>query len=43
MTKCPAIESRKYLCDRIAEYQIDGTVWCLIHARRIIEAKGELN
>ena len=35
--KCPARESSKFLCDRIAEYQIEGTVWCNMHARRIIE------
>ena len=34
MRKCPAIESSKFLCDREAEYQIEGTVWCNIHARR---------
>ena len=33
--KCPARESSKYLCDRIAEYQIDGTVWCATHAKRV--------
>jgi len=37
--KCPARESSKYLCDRVAEYQIDGTVWCEIHAKRIIDSK----
>jgi len=35
--KCPAIESTKYLCDRVAEYQIEGTVWCHTHARRVLE------
>ena len=35
--KCPAIESTKYLCDRVAEYQIEGTVWCNTHARRVLE------
>jgi hypothetical protein len=45
MMKCPARESSKFLCGRVAEYQIDGTVWCHIHASRIvaIKAKGELN
>ena len=38
--KCPSRESSKYLCDRVSEYQIDGTLWCNIHARRIIEFKG---
>jgi len=35
--KCPARESSKYLCDRVAEYQINGTVWCNIHARRVLD------
>ena len=35
--KCPAKESSKYLCDRIAEYLIDGTLLCHIHARRLQE------
>ena len=39
--KCPSRESSEYLCDRVAEYQIDGTLWCDIHARRIIEFKME--
>ena len=38
--KCPKIESKEFLCDREATYQIDGVVVCNIHARRIIEAKG---
>jgi hypothetical protein len=36
--KCPARESSVFLCDRVAEYQINGTVWCNTHARRILEA-----
>jgi len=35
--KCPAIESRNFLCDRGAEYLVDGTLWCGIHARRLME------
>jgi hypothetical protein len=35
--RCPAIESRKYLCGRPAEYRIKGTSWCHIHARRVME------
>ena len=31
---CPARESSRYLCDRVAEYLINGTLWCNIHARR---------
>jgi len=37
--KCPSRESSEFLCDRVAKYQIDGTVWCNTHARRIIESK----
>ena len=35
--KCPAIESSKFLCDRGAEYLIEGTLFCNIHARRLME------
>lgn len=36
--KCPQIESSsKYLCDRPAEYHIDGTIYCHHHARRLME------
>ena len=35
--KCPSRESSEFLCDRVAEYHIDGTVWCNTHARRILE------
>jgi len=35
--KCPARESSEFLCDRVAEYQIEGTVWCNTHARRVLE------
>jgi len=35
--KCPARESSEFLCDRVAKYQINGTVWCNTHARRILE------
>jgi hypothetical protein len=35
--KCPAIESSEYLCDRNAEYLIQGTLWCGRHARRLME------
>ena len=34
---CPAIESRDYLCARTAQYQINGTLWCRFHARRVQE------
>ena len=37
--KCPQIESRMYLCDREADYQIDGVVYCQIHARRLMQDK----
>lgn len=36
--RCPARESSKFLCGRLAEYQINGTIWCGTHARRIIES-----
>ena len=48
---CPQIESREweegahvptgvaYLCDRDATYQIEGTVYCQIHAKRIMLEK----
>lgn len=36
ITKCPAIESSKFLCDRFAEYHIDGALWCNVHARRLM-------
>jgi len=35
--KCPARESSAFLCDRVAEYQINGTVWCATHARRVLD------
>ena len=35
--KCPARESSAFLCDKVAEYQINGTVWCNTHARRVLE------
>jgi hypothetical protein len=35
--KCPAIESSKFLCDRGAEYLIEGTLYCNKHARRLME------
>ena len=35
--KCPARESSEFLCDRVAEYQVNGTIYCNKHARRIIE------
>jgi hypothetical protein len=38
--RCLHIESSEYLCDRRAEYQIDGTVYCARHARRLMEASG---
>ena len=36
---CPARESSAFLCDRVAEYHIDGIVYCNWHARQIIETK----
>ena len=46
---CPQIESREwgkgdvfppnYLCDRDATYQIEGTDYCQIHAKRIMLEK----
>ena len=38
--QCPHVESNKYLCDRLAGYQVDGTVYCAIHARRLMMEKG---
>ena len=35
--KCPARESSEFLCDRVAEYQLNGIIYCEIHARLIIE------
>ena len=35
--KCPATESSEFLCDRVAEYQVHGTMYCAKHARRIME------
>jgi len=35
--KCPAKESSKFLCDRVAEYHVNGTVWCNTHARRVLD------
>ena len=35
--KCPRIETSKYLCDREARYYIDGIVYCVHHARRVME------
>lgn len=35
--KCPSIESSEFLCNRNAEYLIRGTLWCGIHARRLME------
>lgn len=34
--QCPHIESTRFLCDRAASYQIDGVVYCPIHARRLM-------
>jgi hypothetical protein len=39
--RCPQIESSEYLCDRVGEYQVDGTIYCARHARRLM-AKKEL-
>jgi|6_EtaG_2_1085325.scaffolds.fasta_scaffold04353_10 hypothetical protein len=39
--KCPQIESNAYLCDRAGEYQVDGTIYCARHARRLMEQKTE--
>ena len=39
--KCPAWESTEFLCDRDAEYQVNGTIYCNKHARRLIEAMDE--
>jgi hypothetical protein len=38
--KCPIIESAKFLCDRPAEYEINGVVICETHARRSEESRG---
>ena len=38
MRRCPAIESSEYLCGRLAEYEVSGSVYCAIHARRVTEA-----
>ena len=37
--RCPHRESTKFLCDREASYQIDGTVYCQIHAQRLLSEK----
>lgn len=38
--KCPRIESSKHLCDKKADYQIDGIVLCNVHAREVMRGKG---
>jgi len=35
--KCPAPESSKFLCDRNAEYLVEGTLYCNKHARRLMD------
>jgi hypothetical protein len=35
--KCPQIESSQFLCDRLAEYNIGGTMYCGWHARGLME------
>jgi len=35
--KCPQIESARFTCDREASYQVEGVVYCRIHARRLME------
>jgi hypothetical protein len=35
--KCPVRESSAYLCDKVAEYHIQGTDYCESHARRKME------
>ena len=40
--KCPARESSEFLCDREAIYQVTGTIYCEIHARRAMAAKHEV-
>ena len=37
--RCPHRESTKFLCDREASYQVDGTVYCQIHAQRLLSEK----
>ena len=37
--KCPIIESSKFLCDRPAEYEINGVVICETHARSLEESR----
>ena len=37
--RCPQIESSEYLCDRAGEYQVDGTIYCARHARRLMAKK----
>ena len=39
LLKCPHIESTKFLCDRDASYQVNGTVYCQIHAERLLAEK----
>ena len=39
LLKCPHIESTKFLCDRDASYQVNGTVYCQIHAQRLLAEK----
>ena len=39
--KCPQIESARFTCDREASYQIDGVVYCQIHARHLMELRSD--
>ena len=42
--KCPAIDDRynaKYLCEAIANYQVDGTVYCRIHAAHYVFVRAD--
>ncbi len=38
--KCPALKEQfnkaTYLCEKIANYQVDGTVYCRIHAAEYV-------
>ena len=39
--RCPQVKSSEYLCDRTAEYQVDGTIYCKRHARRLMEQQSQ--
>ena len=42
MRRCPAIESSEYLCGRLAEYEVRGSVYCATHARRLVDKHAKI-